>query len=84
VASYEVKRVSAMTQKAVTSKFVIPEVLAVAFGITILIGIVYLTGKYPVPVVRADADHSVAGSPDIAELPNLRLSRVHLLLSRWY
>jgi len=71
-----------MAQKAVTLKFVVPEVLAV--GIIISIGIVYLTGKYPVLVVQADANHSVAGSRDIAELPNLRLSRVHLLLSKWY
>jgi len=58
------------------------EVLAVAFGI-ISIGIVYLTGRYSVPVVQSDANHSVSDSRDIAELPNPRLSRVHLLLSKW-
>jgi hypothetical protein len=67
-----------MTQKAVTLKFAVP-----AFGIIISIGIVYLTGKYPVPVVQVDANHSVAGSRDVAELPPQRLSRVHLLLSKW-
>jgi hypothetical protein len=71
-----------MTQRAITLRFVVPEVLA--FGIVISIGIVNLPKKYPVPVVQTDANHSVAGSHNIDELPNLRLSRVHLLLSKWY
>ena len=72
-----------MTQKAITLKFVVPEVLAVAFGIVILTGIVYFTHKYPVLTVRADANRSVANSRGSAELPNPdgRLSRVRLLLS---
>jgi hypothetical protein len=47
------------------------------------IGTVHLTDKYPAPVDPAEADHSVAGSRGIAELPNpdARLSRVRLLLS---
>jgi len=56
------KRVSAMTEKMITLKFILPEALAVAFGIIILIGIVYLTHKYPVPTVQADANHSAGGS----------------------
>jgi len=73
-----------MTQKTVTLKFIVPEALAVAFGIMILIGIIYLTHKYPVPTVQADAHHSAADSRGSAELqaPDWRLSRVHMLLSR--
>jgi hypothetical protein len=72
-----------MTQRAITLRFVAPEVLAVAFGIIILIGVTYFTHKYPVPAVQAEANHSVAGSREIAKLPNPdgRLSRVRLLLS---
>jgi hypothetical protein len=73
-----------MTQKTVTLKFIVPEALAVAFVIIIVIGIVYLAHKYPVPTFRADADHSAADSRGSAELqaPDGRLSRVHMLLSR--
>ena len=69
-----------MTQKAIDLKFVVPEVLAVAFGIIILIGIVYFTTKYPVAAPRAEANHAAAHGS--AELQNLdgRLWRVHLLL----
>ena len=69
-----------MTQKAITLKFIVREMLAVAFGIGI--GLVYFIHKYPVPTVHADANHSVAGSRKSAELPNpdVRLWRVHLLL----
>jgi hypothetical protein len=72
-----------MTQRAIALRFVVPKVLAVAFGIIILIGVVYFTHKYPVPAVQAEANHAVAGSREIAELPNPdgRLSRVRLLLS---
>ena len=71
-----------MTQRATTLKFVVPEMVAVVFGIIILIGIIYLTHKYPIPTVHADVSHSVAGSRGSAELPNpdVRLWRVHLLL----
>jgi len=71
-----------MTQRAITLRFVVPEMLAVASGIIILIGIVYFTNKYPAPIDRVDANHSVAGSRGSAELsnPDLRLWRVHLLL----
>jgi hypothetical protein len=71
-----------MTQKAITLKFVVPEMLAVAFGIIILIGMVYFTPKYPAPSLQADANHSAFGSRRSAELsyPDMRLWRVHLLL----
>jgi hypothetical protein len=75
-----------MTQRAITLRFFVPEALAVASGIIVLIGIVYFTNKYPTPIDRADAKHSVAGSRGSVELPNHdgRLTRVRLLLSKWY
>jgi hypothetical protein len=74
-----------MTQRALTLRFVVPEMLAVASGIIILIGIVYFMHKYPDRTIQADANHSVAGSRGSVELPNPdgRLMRVRLLLSRW-
>jgi hypothetical protein len=73
---------SAMIHKAITLKFVVPTVLVLALGISI--GAVYLTDRHLVPTDQAEANHSVAGSGGITELPNPdgRLSRVHLLLSR--
>jgi len=70
-----------MIEKALTQRVVVRDALAVACGIMILIGIVYLTREYPVPAVRADA-HPVAASSGSAELPapDLRLWRVHLVL----
>jgi hypothetical protein len=72
-----------MTHKAITLKFFVPTVLAVALGIMLSIGSVYLTVKYLALIDLAEADHSVAGSSGIAELPNpdARLSRVRMLLS---
>jgi hypothetical protein len=72
----------AMTQRAITLRFAVPEALAVAFGIIILIGVVYFTHKYPVPTVQAEANHAATSSRGSAELanPDLRLWRVHLLL----
>jgi hypothetical protein len=74
-----------MTQRALTLRFVVPEMLAVASGIIILIGIVYFTHRYPDLTIQADANHSVAGSRGSVELPNPdgRLTRVRLLLSKW-
>jgi hypothetical protein len=71
-----------MTQRAITLRLVVPEVLAVAFGIIILIGFVYFTHKYPVPAVHAEANHAATSSRGSAELsnPDLRLWRLHLLL----
>jgi hypothetical protein len=69
-----------MTHKAITLKFVVPT--AVALGIILSIGTVYLKDKY-FPINQAEADHSVAGSGGIDALPNsyARFSRVHVLLS---
>jgi hypothetical protein len=69
-----------MIQKAITLK--VPTVLAVAFGTTISIGLVYMTSKYLVPVDQAKAHRTIASSSGSAGLPipDGRLSRVHLLL----
>jgi hypothetical protein len=64
-----------MTHKAITLKFVVPAVLAIALVISI--GAV----RYAVPIDQAQANHAVAGSREIAELPNPHLSRVRLLVS---
>jgi hypothetical protein len=73
-----------MTLKAITFKFVVPTMLAIALGIMLSIGAVYLTVKYLVAIDQSEVNRSSAGSRGIAELPNPdgRLSRVHLLLSR--
>ena len=49
----------------------------------ISIGTVNFTDRNAVPIDQAEANHSVAGSDGITELPNPDgpLSRVHLLLS---
>ena len=76
------KRVSAMTHKAITLKFVVLTGLAVALGIMISVSAVHLKDKY-FPINQAEANHSVAGSGRIDVLPNSdgRFSRVHVLLS---
>ena len=56
---------SAMIHKAITLKFVVPTVLAIALGILFSTGAVYLPDKHLVPV-----DYSVAGSGGITDLPN--------------
>ena len=66
-----------MIHKAITLKFVVPTVLATALAIVVSVGAV----KYLVPIDQAEANHSVASSREIAELPNTHLSRVRLLLS---
>ena len=73
-----------MTHKVITLEFVVPTVLAIALGILCSTGAVYLTDKYLDPVDQVEANRSVAGSRETAELPNPdgRLSRVRLLLSR--
>jgi hypothetical protein len=72
-----------MTHKAITFEFVVPTVLAAVLGIALSIGAIYLTNRYLGPVDQSEANHSVAGSRGVAELPNPdgRFSRVHLLLS---
>ena len=69
-----------MTHEAITLKFVVPT--AVALGIILSISAVCLKDKY-FPINQAEANHSVAGSVGIAVLPNpdVRFSRVHVLLS---
>jgi hypothetical protein len=70
-----------MTHKVITLKLAVPTMLALTLGISI--GAVHLTDKHLVPADQAEANHSVAGSGGITELPapDGRLSRVHLLLS---
>jgi hypothetical protein len=72
-----------MTHKLITSEFVIPTVLAAVLGIVLSIGAIYLTNRYFGPVDQPEANHSVAGSRGIAELPKPdgRPSRVRLLLA---
>jgi len=55
------KRVSAMTHKVITLEFVVPTVLAIALGIMLSIGAVYLIDNY-LPISQAEADYPVAGS----------------------
>ena len=68
-----------MTHIAITLKFVVLTVLAIALGIMISVGAAHLTDKHPVPIDR----YAVAGSREIAELPNpgWQLWRVRLLFS---
>jgi hypothetical protein len=70
-----------MTHEAISSKFVVPAMLAVAF--TISIASVYVTDKYRVTIDRAEASRSVADTRGSAELPKPdgRYSRVRLVLS---
>jgi hypothetical protein len=69
-----------MTHKGITLEIVLPTVLAIALCIVLSIGAVYLTDQYLGPVDQVEANRSVAGSREIAELPNPQLSRVRLLL----
>ena len=52
------KRVSAMTKKVIAFEFVVPTVLAVALGIVLSIGAVFLTNKYLGPIDQAEANFS--------------------------
>ena len=71
-----------MTRKVIILEFVVPTVLAAVVGIVLSVGAVYLTNCYLGPVDQSEANHSVAGSRVVAELPpDGRLSRVQLLLS---
>ena len=51
-----------MTHKVIILEFVVPTVLAVALGIVLSIGAVYLIDNYLIPIDHAEAHHSVAGS----------------------
>jgi hypothetical protein len=66
-----------MTHKTATFKFVIWTTIAVALGIMTWSG----TAKRSPSVDQARTKQAVATSPEIAELPNLQLSRVRLLVS---
>ena len=57
-----------MTHKVITLKLVVPTVLALTLGISI--GAVHLTDKHLIPADQAEANHSVAGSGGITDLPN--------------
>ena len=67
----------------ITFEFVVPTVLAAVLGTVLSIGAIYLTNRYFGPVDQSEANHSVAGSRGIDELPKPDgwFSRVHLLLS---
>jgi hypothetical protein len=56
-----------MTHKVITLKLVVPTVLVLTLGISI--STVHLTDKHLVPADQAEANHSVAGSGGITELP---------------
>jgi hypothetical protein len=56
------KRVSAMTRKMITVEFVVPTVLAIALGIVLSIGAVYLIDSYLGPIDQAEAHYPVRGS----------------------
>ncbi len=51
-----------MTHKVIALEFVVPTVLAVALGIMLSIGAVYLTDKYLGPIEQPEAHHSLANS----------------------
>ncbi len=61
-----------MTHEAITLKFVVLTVFAVTLGIMVSVGAVHLKDKSPASSDRTQAN---------AELQNLQLSRVHLLVS---
>jgi hypothetical protein len=61
-----------MTRKTINLKIVVLTVLAITLGIMVTVGAVDLKDNPIVPTDRAQAN---------AELPNLQLSRVHLLVS---
>jgi hypothetical protein len=67
----------AMTHKSATFKFVIWTTIAVALGIMTWSG----AAKRSPSIGQARTKQAAAISPEIAELPNLQLSRVRLLVS---
>ena len=50
-----------MTHKLITLEFVVPTALAVALGIALSIGAVYLTDKYLFPLDQLEADYAIVG-----------------------
>ena len=73
----------ATIRKVRNVEFVVQTVFAVALAIVLSVGAIYLTEIFLGPIEQVEANHSVAGSGGITDLPNPdgRLSRVHLLLS---
>ena len=49
-----------MTRKAITVEFVVPTALAIALGIMLSVGAVYLTDRYLGPIEQAEAHQGVA------------------------
>jgi hypothetical protein len=48
-----------MTRKVIAVEFVVPTALAIAIGIMLSIGAVYLTDRYLGPIEQAEAHHGV-------------------------
>jgi hypothetical protein len=51
-----------MTRKVITLEFVVPTVLAIALGVVLSIGAVYLINIYLGPIEQAEPYHSFARS----------------------
>ena len=51
-----------MTRKVITLEFVVPTLLAIALGIVLSIGAVYLIDNYLGPIDQAEAHYPAAGS----------------------
>ena len=49
-----------MTRKVITVEFVVPTALAIALGIMLSVGAVYLTDRYLGPIEQAEAHHGTA------------------------
>jgi hypothetical protein len=49
-----------MTKKVITLEFVVPTVLAIALGVVLSMGAVYLTDIYLGPIDQAEAHYSAA------------------------
>lgn len=51
-----------MTRRVITSEFVVPTVLAVALGVVLSIGAVYVADRYLVPIDQAEANYAATQS----------------------
>lgn len=51
-----------MTRRAITSEFVVPTVLAIALGVILSIGAVYVADRYLVPIDQAEANYTATRS----------------------
>jgi hypothetical protein len=72
-----------MTHKVISLEFFFPTLLAIALGIMLSIGAVYLTVKYLVLIDQSESNRAAGDNRGVAEVsdPDGRFSRVHLLLS---